>query len=63
MMTKDNSFFSPDVNQLIMEKLKHYPEEVAGLALKAIQLSEALPEASVFEALQGEIRNVSRKQP
>jgi len=60
-MNKDNPIIPPDVNQLITDKLRSYPEAVAELAVKAVQLSENLPEASVFEALQGLVREAARK--
>lgn len=60
-MSKDNLILSPNVNQLIIKKLQSYPDAVAELALKAIQLSETLPEATVFEALQGQVRDLARK--
>jgi hypothetical protein len=61
-MNRDDSVISPDVNQLIVDKLKSYPPEVSDLALRAIQLSESLPEATVFEALQGHIRDLVRRR-
>ncbi len=61
-MNRDRSVLSPDVNQLIIEKLKSYPDEVAELALRAIQLSETLPEATVLEALHGDLRALTRRQ-
>ena len=60
-MSKADSTVVPDVNQLIMEKLQSYPNAVSELAIKAIQLSEDLPEATVFEALQGLVRDAARK--
>jgi len=60
-MSKSNSTMLPDVNQLIIERLQSYPEAVAELAVKAVQLSENLPEATVFEALQGLVRESARK--
>lgn len=61
MMSKADPTILPDVNQLIIEKLRSYPDDVSELAVKAIQLSEDLPEATVFEALQGLIRDAARK--
>lgn len=60
-MSKDNQILHPDVNQLIIKKLQSYPDAVSELAIKAIQLSENLPEATVFEQLQGLLRDVARK--
>lgn len=61
-MNKDNSIIPPDVNQLIIDKLRSaYPADVAELAIKAVELSENLPEASVFETLQGLVREAARK--
>ena len=52
---------NPDVNQLIIEKLRSFPDAVSELAIKAIQLSEDLPEATVYELMQGLIRDIARK--
>jgi hypothetical protein len=60
-MSKADPTALPDVNQLIIEKLRSYPAVVSELAIRAIQLSEDLPEATVFEMLQGHIREASRK--
>lgn len=52
-----------NVNQLIVQKLKSsFPEDIAGLAIEAVQLSENLPEDSVFEALLGLVRKAAREQ-
>lgn len=59
-MSKDNPTLLPNVNQLIIEKLRSYPDAVGELALKAIQFSETLPEATVLEALQTEVRAIAR---
>jgi hypothetical protein len=61
-MSKDNATISPDVNRLIVDRLNSYPLEVKQLALKAIQLSETLPEETVFETLQGHLREATRRQ-
>ena len=60
-MSKFDQTLPPEVNQLIINKLKSYPPVVAELAIKAIQLSENLPEATVLEALQGAVRDIARK--
>jgi hypothetical protein len=60
-MSKDNRVMPPEVNQMIIKKLRSYPDSVSELAIKAIQLSENLPEATVFEALQGMVRDLARK--
>ena len=47
-----------DINELIKEKLKAFPLDVAMLAVEAFKLSEAgFPEPSITEALA----NVARK--
>jgi len=61
-MSKSNLKLQPDINNLIIEKLSKYPIPVSELAIKAIQLAENLPEASVYESLQGIIRESIRKQ-
>lgn len=60
-MSKTDETILPDVNELIIEKLKLYPPAISEMAIKAIQLSEDLPEATVFEALQNYVREVVRK--
>lgn len=60
-MHKSDSTFIPDVNQLILERLKTYPEAVSELAIKAIRLAEKLPEATVYEQLQTLTRDAARK--
>ena len=60
-MSKTDPIILPDVNRLIVERLQSYPAAVAELAVRAVQLSENLPEASVFEALQGLVRDLARK--
>ena len=51
-----------EVNQMIIKKLRSYPDSVSELAIKAIQLSENLPEVTVVEMLQTIVRDVSRKR-
>lgn len=60
-MTKTDQTVLPDVNELIIEKLKQYSPAVSEMAIKAIQLSEELPEATVYEALQGFVRDLARR--
>lgn len=60
-MSKIDPIVRPDVNELIIEKLGMYPPDISELAIKAIQLSENLPEATVSEALQSYIREVTKK--
>lgn len=60
-MSKANSTMLPDVNQLIIERLRSYPDAVAELAIRAVQESEDQSEATVFEVLQGLVRNAARK--
>ena len=60
-MSKSDQTVLPDVNALILEKLQLYPPAISEMAIKAIQLSEDLPEATVFEALQSFVREVVRR--
>ena len=60
-MTSDNKLI-PDVNTLIIEKLGNYPNDVRDLALEAIRLSEAYPEAAVADQLQSVVRKLSKLQ-
>lgn len=51
-----------DVNALIVEKLSKYPLEVRQLAVRAIQLSETLPEPAVADQLMALVRKLARSQ-
>lgn len=50
----------PDINNLIREKLQGYPEDVAELALKALELSEEYPYQTVAEQLESIVRQIVR---
>ena len=58
----NNSDLLLNINDLIIEKLSLYSKDVRELALLAIRLSESLPEASVAEGFQTEVRKRSRPQ-
>ena len=60
-MSKNDQAVLPDINALIIEKLKLYPPAISEMAIKSIQLSEDLPEATVFETLQTFVRDVARR--
>lgn len=60
-MTNEKNLI-PDVNALIIEKLANYPDDVRELALQAIRLSEAYPEAAVADQLQSVVRKLSKAQ-
>ena len=49
-------------SEVIQERLKHYPDDVADLALEALDLSSTLPEQSVAEQLENTVRRIVRKQ-
>lgn len=52
-----------DINDLIEEKLKSFPPDVALLAIEALKLSEAgLPELSISEALVNVARRIIREK-
>ncbi len=51
-----------EVNDLIIEKLKKYPDQVQMLAISAIRLSETLAIVSVAEKLENEVRQIVRQQ-
>lgn len=53
---------SDNINALIIEKLNSYPPEVRELAIRAVQLSETLPEAAVADQLLVVIRKLARPQ-
>ncbi|MDH7576986.1 MAG: hypothetical protein QHH75_03985 [Bacillota bacterium] len=53
---------SEDINALIVEKLSTYSTEVRELAIRAVQLSETLPEATVADQLLVLIRKLARSQ-
>ncbi len=50
----------PDINSLIREKLQGYPDDVAELALKALELSEEYPYQTVAEQLESIVRQIVR---
>lgn len=47
-----------EINRLIEEKLRQYPEDVAELALAAIELCEKLPYQTVSEQLETVVRRI-----
>lgn len=49
-----------EINDLIINKLKAWPPDVAKLAVEAVRLSETLPEVTVSEQLQSVVRNLVR---
>lgn len=52
-----------DINEIIKSKLKQYPDEVAMLAMKAIELSESnIPESTVAEYLRLEVKHIVRNR-
>jgi len=51
----------PNVNELILEKLKEYPPDVFKLARKALKLAGSFPEASVAEQLGSVVRQIVKK--
>ncbi len=53
---------NPDINELIIEKLKKYPDDVRELAIQAIRLSESYSEKSVAEQLQAVVKKLTNKQ-
>ena len=60
-MNKENNCLPREINTIIIRKLKDYPVAVSELAIKAIQQSETLPEATVLEVLHSYIREIVRK--
>lgn len=51
-----------DINELILEKLKKYDEDVYYLAREALKSSENLPFQSVAEHLENVIRQIVRNR-
>jgi hypothetical protein len=47
-----------EINDLIIEKLKAYPEDVQKIAIKAIELSENQPAITVCDRVEAEIRSI-----
>ena len=58
----NNTTLLLDINDLIIEKLSSYPEDVRELALHAIRLSESYPETAVADQLQSVVRKLSKHQ-
>lgn len=50
-----------EINDLIIEKLKAYPQDVQKIAFKAIELSENQPEITVRDIVEAEIRSTIKK--
>ena len=52
-----------DINEIIKSKLKEYPDEVAMLAMKAIELSESnTPESTVAELLGLAVKHIVKNR-
>jgi len=52
-----------DINEIIKSKLKEYPDEVAMLAMKAIELSESnTPESTVAEHLGLVVKHIVKNR-
>ena len=51
-----------ETHQLILDKLKNYPEEVQALAQKALEFAETMPEATIAEQLKGVIRQITKSK-
>lgn len=60
-MTNDKTIL-PNVNALIIEKLKAYSDDVRELAIQAIRLSELYPEAAVADQLQSVVRKLAKQE-
>ena len=51
-----------NVNASIERKLRAYPERVAGLAIKAVELSTAYSERDVAEQMKAVVRTAIREE-
>lgn len=52
-----------DINEIIKNKLREYPSDIAQLAMKAIELSESTtPESVVAEQLGLEVRQIVKNR-
>ena len=49
-----------DINYLIQEKIKSYPQAVQKLLERAIELAKSTHETAVSEQLEGELRDLTR---
>lgn len=52
----------PEINDLIVAKLRNYAPRVAEVAIEAIRLAETLPPRALEEQLQSLLRRVVRKE-
>lgn len=50
-----------NINQMIREKLRAFPKDVEGLALKALELSELHSEPAVVEQLRSFVRDTVKR--
>jgi predicted AAA+ superfamily ATPase len=50
------------INVVILQKLKKYPEDVAKLAIEAVRKAESLPEQDVEEQLGSMARRLVKKR-
>ena len=52
----------PEINDLILAKLRDYAPRVAEVAIEAIHLAETLPPRALEEQLEGLLRRVVRNE-
>ncbi len=57
-----HDLIAPDINGLIIERLGAYPPAVREVAIRAVQLSETLPESAVADQLLALVRRLARPQ-
>ena len=50
-----------EINLLIKEKIKKYPNEIQKLVMKAIELAEFNHETAISEHLEGFVRDLTKE--
>ena len=61
-MQTNKTYKESNINKMIVQKLKEFPEDVAELSIVAVILSEKYPEMTVFEQLEALVREITKKR-
>jgi len=60
-MPTNKTYKESDINKMIVQKLKEFPEDVAELSIAAVAWSEKYPEMTVFEHLEALVRQITKE--
>ena len=50
----------PEINELVLKKLRKYPKPISDLAIEAVRAASELPKSAVREQLEAAIRKAAR---